>query len=288
MLKRLSVIAPAMLILALTIAACNSKPQAPPPLPPEKELRLGQYPILPVKQQMTAAEVHRLGLRVERLAQPTMTFVNFRFGVDQRSDLWRSNHWHDKILPTGTMVAVDEQSRPLYLLDGSNRLYTPIVGQYQPLSPANSGGDWMPFGLSPWWLLVPVIGGLLWWLLRRRNREDTPPDDTPNPDQTRAGMRWRDLNDANNPMIQGLSDRMGTVEREIADVRHEVSSIRTSIVGMDERVAAIPDLVIERIGPRLDASAEAAKALLAEEIVRKGRQGKTDTVASLRKLMDSL
>lgn len=319
MLKWMSVMIALVVLTAFTIAACAS-----PQVPPEKELRLEQYPVLPAKRPMTAAEMHRLGLRVEKLAHPTMVFIHYRYGVDQRSDPWRQQgHWHERVLQTGTMVAVDGQGRPWYLLDGSNRLYTPVVGQYQ-LSPAKSDGEWFPFGISPWWLLVPAagLGGLLWWFLRRRRgngeeTDDPDPDADPkpgtDPEQTQmpgagvattvagaaavagtaaatakptpSGMRWMNMPEvqsegvADPTALNALSERVGSIERSVAE-------IRDSVAGMDERVAV-------RLEPTIRAAAEGggkarAKALLAEEIAKKAGENKPAMVASLTRVLESL
>lgn len=314
MLKRSLTLTLLIAVTALAIAACASKPQVPP-LPPDKELRLQQYPPSPTSGPMTATEVHRLGLRVEKLAHPTFAFVQYRYPTDQRSDRWKVGHWHDKVLPSGTMVAADKDGRPWYLLDSSNRLYVPVIRSSDSMPPpTESGGDWMLFGMSPWWLLVPAVGvGVVclgWWPPRRRGNGEDDPDINPrlgaDPARTRmpeTGMAAATATGATaavgtvataarpaspevDPELNALSERVGAVEHNMAGIRQDLAGIRESISGLEDRV-------VTRIEPTIrqavdNGGKERAKALIATEIAKKAAENKPAMVASLTRLLESL
>lgn len=276
MLKRLAAILTTVLAI-FTLAACTVPVQ--PPLPPEKELRLEQYPVLAVKRPMTAVQVHDPGLRVMRLERSIGAFVHFRYGVDQRGD--KEGHWHYQVLESGTMVAVDRDGRPWYLIDGSNRLYVPVEQLRNTAASAASGQGGGPGEWSPWWwwlLLLAAALAILWlWLLQRTTDRVGDPDDDP--------MAWRmpragaatataDATAATGagvataaaaqpatdpPAGTAQNDRMAAVESDVAEIRESLTSLEGRVTSTEKEIATVRDLFTVAIQEPPHAKAPKAK-----------------------------
>lgn len=258
MLKHLITAVLTIAVLTLTLASCTS---APPPLPPDEEMRYTVYPILSTKRPMTAVEVHDPGLLVMKLERSIGAFVHFRYKVDQRSD--REGHWHYQTVDAGTMVAVDSNGRPWYLLAGSNRLYVPLEQIRNGTATSPSAGQGGPGGWSPWWwLLLPAAAiAILWLWIRQR---DGNVDDDP------AAA------DANDPPAH---DRIGRIERDVA-------GIRESLIGLEDRVVTRLEPTVREA---VDNGGKArARNALAEQIVAAGSRNNMVLVNALNRALTAL
>lgn len=196
MTKRFAIFS-VIVFLVISIAACKKQAPVPQPKPELKPvieksawIVFDQYPI---KADQETANI--MGLSKVTLENPLRVFNC----VNRKKNLWKS-----EILPTGTIVLVQENGIPVYKADCQNKLYVPITlvpdpaPTPTPASRAKSNG-WSRLGeflknllAAMVWAaavilvlaLLGVLAWALWNLLRLIFSARTPPAGTTTPRTT--------------------------------------------------------------------------------------------------------
>lgn len=144
------------LVFVFVLGACSR--ESAPKSEEGAQVMLDQYPFYP-KGAMTDKEIKRFGLVRQKLNAPLAVFNYYR-------GLGKNGGWQYEILPAGTEVAIDNNGRPWYKTDCSNRLYAPA--DTATTGSAVGGRRGFPWQL----LLLPLAVLLVWFLLKKLSGAD--------------------------------------------------------------------------------------------------------------------
>lgn len=260
--------------LLLGVLSGPSQSQQSTPSPSWAEFNLERYPIVPVKREMTDAELAKLGLTRVKLEQPLFVFNHYR-ALCPKGQVCGKWEW----LEAGVEVAQDADGRAWYRVNCANRLYVPVGASPAWFPFGGPGGRW-PWWL-PWLLLLPLLGllGYLVGRLRERGRWEPP---RPRPENGNGGngnggpdlpgpasFRRADTNGGTTTQPQppaptvdrAAAARRAALEREVSELRSkaEAHEAKTKELREGFNPAGDPDAGIALLG-QIAAEDKAAKA----------------------------